>query len=157
MGYYAVYIIQHIQVEKEMKAFIKSETGLKNLQQLILTADQYAAVCFIEEDEFIYDEQLYDMILKESSGNRIILYCYSDEKEEQLINTAKHFFNQGNNASKSSDEQTDFLELIIKDSDFLSTTYEFQSIQSNVFFRPYSDTYNDLSPTPHFPPPRIIS
>jgi hypothetical protein len=116
MGYYAAFLVQRAQLKKEMKAFIKSDEGKENLQKLVIPVAKYAAsVDFIEENEFIYKDELYDLIKKETTVTGIILYCINDLKEELLIEVARKHFNKNNNPNTSTDNSSSLIENIINE------------------------------------------
>lgn len=155
MGYYTAFLIKRTQLKKEMKAFIKSKAGSENTQKLVLSMDQYTtSIDFIEENEFIYNGHLYDLVNKETSENRMILYCISDEKEEMLMETANEYFCQNHDQNSSSNKQNNILKHIIKDYLSFQVIKTFKSAYIKLFFKPYSVSFLDVNIIPSSPPPK---
>jgi hypothetical protein len=116
LGYYSAFLIQRAQLKKEMKAFIKSDAGSESLQKLIIPADKYElSINFIEENEFIYQGVLYDLVKKEEAAADIILYCINDKKEQLLMDSAKVNYSKNLDQNSSSNKTTSVLKHIIKE------------------------------------------
>ncbi|MFH0864706.1 MAG: hypothetical protein V1904_00825 [Bacteroidota bacterium] len=116
MGYYTAFLIQRAQLKKEMKAYIKSDAGAENLQKLFIPVVQFAAsVDFIEDNEFIYNGELYDLVKKETSDSVIILYCINDKKEQLLLETAREHFSRNHDENSSTNNNSSVLKNIIKE------------------------------------------
>ena len=52
----------------------------------MLSEDQVKQVCWEEENEFRYNDEMYDVIEKKMQGNRMLIRCIQDEKETSLLN-----------------------------------------------------------------------
>lgn len=116
MGYYAAFLIKRTQLRNEMKSFIKSEAGAESLRKLVIPLDYYASsVNFIEDNEFIYKGELYDLVRKETSGNNIIIFCINDKKEQALLNNAKEHFSRNHDQKNSTNKSSSVLKNIIKE------------------------------------------
>lgn len=114
MGYYTAFLIKRSQLRKEMKSFIKSEAGTESLQKLVIPIDQYAtSVNFIEENEFIYNGELFDVVRKETSNNNIIIFCINDTKEQVLLNMAREHFSRNHDQNNSTDKSSSITKNII--------------------------------------------
>lgn len=155
MGYYAFFLIQHRQLKKEMKAYIRSEAGTKDIQMLIIPIDQYKeTVEFIEESEFRYKGELFDLIKKETSGNQITLYCINDKREKSLIDAAREHQSRNNEQNNSSNKSSSVIKNIIKEACPESNSQQFCSYLTIRNYFELSEAILDTFLPKHTQPPK---
>ena len=93
MGYYFVFSYNHFMVRSEMKNLIKA--GYFKDSFIVLKVDNP----LLNKDfrrvgpgEFIFRDQLYDIIKEEKEGNSIIFLCINDKNEEDLLSGFHRYF-----------------------------------------------------------------
>ena len=72
-------------IRNEVKANIKKNIPLKELILITIDASNEKEICFLEEDEFLYKDKMYDIVRSERKGNSVTYYCLNDSKEEELF------------------------------------------------------------------------
>jgi hypothetical protein len=85
-GYHLVFYIQRAALKSEMKAFLKNEKNPAGLAELRFTSDQLIKLEWEDDEEFLFDGKMYDVVSKKKEGNEIIILCFPDEKETNLLN-----------------------------------------------------------------------
>jgi len=89
-GIYQLFIFKLFQVKYRTEAYSEIDTGLAN-EKLVLFSfrvedykNNRINVEWIEEDEFRFEKEMYDIVKKEVKGNSIYLFCFHDRKESML-------------------------------------------------------------------------
>jgi len=116
MGYYIVFTIMKMDLHEEMRSEIKNINN-KEIQKLIFQVSEFKAkVKLTEDDEFIFNGEMFDIIRSEKNGDNIIVYCINDKKEEQLISFVKENYSSCNDRQNPLKERTlQIIKNIIKD------------------------------------------
>ena len=72
---------------------------------------------FVEENEFIFQNQLFDIVNKQTINDTIILTCINDIKEKSLISEFTDFINYSHNDFSNDIKKTIFnlLKLIVNE------------------------------------------
>jgi hypothetical protein len=86
-------------VKSEMKAFLQKQKNHKDVVQIVLTNEQSRQVYWENENEFRFNDEMYDVIEKKICNNQIIIRCISDKKETTLLNEYQK--NNNRNSSNS--------------------------------------------------------
>ena len=86
LGYHIAFRFQLDKVKSEMKASLKNQKEHKDVLQIFLSEDEAMQVCWEEENEFRYNEEMYDVIEKKLQGKGMLIRCIQDEKETELLN-----------------------------------------------------------------------
>lgn len=157
MGYYAAFIIHRSQLKREMKAFIRSDAGIKSAQKLYIPYDQFeSSVNFIEEHEFIYRNEMYDLVKKESTSTGIILYCINDKKEKLLLESTKENVSRNHEQNNSTNRSISVVKNIIKEAcpENISCHYHPVISQKNYFESSFG-LYSTFLPVDS-PPPKSV-
>ena len=80
--------MQYIAREK-METFIKQNLRDEEMEIVVIPnseiSDTGSGFRFVEENEFIYYDKLYDIVKKKTEGNNTIFYCINDIQEEKLF------------------------------------------------------------------------
>ncbi|MDZ7289339.1 MAG: hypothetical protein ONB44_07820 [candidate division KSB1 bacterium] len=85
-GYLFVFEIQKYEIRREIKQHIKAGVPEAELVLFkICEGKPHPAFQRVEEHEFRYDGQMYDVVRQESHGDTTWYYCLADEKETQLF------------------------------------------------------------------------
>jgi len=117
---------------------------------LSFSASQYAALNWNDGNEFIYNDQHYDLSSIHKKGNIYIVSCLSDQKEDQLISKLDK-----TSAEKHTVKKVVFNWMVFNypytDSSLL--IYVTCFIQPKGFFHPWNDAPRSITT----PPPRFMS
>lgn len=98
------YVLLFIKLQEDIK-----EEVLRKIADVIPEKDLHKISFFKndkinwkEENEFELNGLMYDVVKREDKGNYVILYCFNDEKEANLLkNFKKHFDEERNKKSNS--------------------------------------------------------
>jgi hypothetical protein len=69
-----------------MKAFLKDQKQYKDVVQILLNEEEAKQVYWEDENEFRYNNEMYDVVEKQVQGKLIVIRCIQDEKETSLLN-----------------------------------------------------------------------
>jgi hypothetical protein len=84
-GYYPVFIFQQHKVRSEAKDFAEKGYG-KAKFVFTFTQQQFDALRWIKENEFVLNGSYYDILKQQLNRNgTVTLYCYLDSKETKLV------------------------------------------------------------------------
>ena len=116
-GYHLLYIYHQQQLKTEMKAFLKENhsSGFGSKLVFSLNAGKIDNADFSweeENEEFRYQQELYDVISVEKKNGKIEIVCLKDNNENQLENQLNeiHKLNK-TNSSKSTQITLKFFSL----------------------------------------------
>ena len=88
-GYFIVFKLMQYEARKEMKAYIKQNLNDEEMEVIVIPNNKIGTAGsgfrFVEENEFIYNDKLYDIVRKKTDGNKTIFYCINDKFEENLF------------------------------------------------------------------------
>ena len=135
-GYHIIYQLQIAEAKTEMKQHIHSALYHQVYTDLLFNQQQMQNIAWIEEEEFKWNGEMYDVISKEVSGDSIWIRCVPDNKETLLIN---QYLKSGRSNDSGNQPSHCLIKLI--NSYFMVTSLEVPpSIQHRIFkvFKPYS-------------------
>ncbi|MBI1780985.1 MAG: hypothetical protein HYR66_06395 [Sphingobacteriales bacterium] len=88
-GYWLLGQYQQHVIKEEMEAKIKTSLPVNETKQLVFTVQNGNPVeegfYWENEDEFHYQDRMYDVISKKIIGDKLFINCINDDKEEELI------------------------------------------------------------------------
>ncbi|HWJ30107.1 MAG TPA: hypothetical protein VNS32_26460 [Flavisolibacter sp.] len=136
-GYQVVFQLQITEAKSEMKQHIHSALYSKVYTDLIFDQQQVSKIIWMEEDEFKWNGELYDVIGKEIIDDHLVIRCIQDNKETLLVNQYLKSCNNNNGAEHL--PSASLLKLI--STYFLYTSIEVPpSMQHRILkiYKPYS-------------------
>jgi hypothetical protein len=75
-------------VKKDMREYIRNNTDIKELEKISIPLkiiDSYShEFRLLEDDEFVYQGRMYDVVKAEKNESQITFYCINDKKEENV-------------------------------------------------------------------------
>ena len=158
MGYYFVFSYNHFMVRSEMKNLIKA--GYFKDSFIVLKVDNP----LLNKDfrrvgpgEFIFRDQLYDIIKEEKEGNSIVFLCINDKNEEDLLSGFHRYFEasfiQGNPAKAKHAQALLYhvIKLALSGNTFTIVFIESADI---LFASPFYSLFSVFFP-PSSPPPEV--
>ena len=83
MGYYVIFEINRYFIRKEMRE--TNGAGKKIFILEIPDPMNDEKILWTDKHELIVNNHLYDVIYTYDQGNKILIYCYRDLKEENLL------------------------------------------------------------------------
>jgi hypothetical protein len=77
---------------KELKAYYaENHNQPKQFQKITFSVSEFNRV-IVDENEFIIDGQMYDIVSRSIDNDSITVICYADRKEAEIfLNLAQHF------------------------------------------------------------------
>jgi hypothetical protein len=90
MGYYIVFKTMQYAIKKEIKNSIKQGVPDKNLSLIKVAVNDeqnQAEIEWLEEHEFRYRGQMFDVVRSSLSNDTSYYYCINDKQEEQLFSS----------------------------------------------------------------------
>jgi hypothetical protein len=85
VGYYFVMRYTQMLHKKEIKKQIRSQLSNAELEIISLTDNHQNIHWVKEEKEFIFNGEMYDVVRRETTGGKEIMYCINDKKEKALV------------------------------------------------------------------------
>lgn len=86
VGYYPLFLWMQQQVKQEMQQRIKNSPDRETFTVFLVSKEEYANIDWVEENEFRFHGEMYDVAKREEDrkGN-ILLYVIHDNREKQLF------------------------------------------------------------------------
>ncbi|MFA6924260.1 MAG: hypothetical protein WC223_08390 [Bacteroidales bacterium] len=87
-GYYLNFKIEQIQIKENIKKEIQKQLKTYNKKLVVLrfSFNELLKIKWIKKNkEFLYNDNMYDIVKSEISNDKIHYYCINDHKEKQLI------------------------------------------------------------------------
>ncbi|MDP4281531.1 MAG: hypothetical protein Q8867_05205 [Bacteroidota bacterium] len=157
-GYYFIFLSEQNNLRDEMECEIHSGK-IRSHAEIIVISDPGKNPDFrwIDKNEFIFKNHLYDIVSIKVSGQDLIITCINDNKEEKLISDYSHNTNLlSENSTPARSHHSQVLSQLIITSALLSETSGSYSLQSSDFkFNEYISQFSYYNVTPLTPPPRV--
>jgi hypothetical protein len=135
-GYHIIFQLQIAEAKTEMKQQIHSALYSEVYADLVFGQQQMQNITWLEENEFKWNGEMYDVISKEFSGDSVLIRCMPDNKETLLVN---QYLKSGKGDDTGHQPSNCLIRLI--SSYFLITSLEVpSSIQHRIYkiYKPYS-------------------
>ncbi|MCX6234249.1 MAG: hypothetical protein NT175_05925 [Bacteroidetes bacterium] len=101
-GYYLCFRMMQQEVRKEIRKEIRSRISKEDLTRICIPVNNKTAIRWIKENkEFVYNQDLYDIVSIEVKNDAIVYYCINDIKEKQLIRDFEKLSKNKVNAPRS--------------------------------------------------------
>ncbi len=156
-GYYVFFKIAQIEIKKEIKKEIKLSLQNDELTVITFLNSDINTIHWIENNkEFIYHNQMFDIVKSSSNNNETTFYCINDKQEKklfqnlevQILKQIEHTKNSKSDSSK-------------KNADNIVKTYFFEELISSLFhdssssnFKHFTKSYTSVDVLISTPPPR---
>ena len=119
MGYYIVFKATQFAIKKEIKNIIKHGVPDKNLSLIKVSVDdakKQAEMEWLEDHEFRYQGQMYDVVRSYTSNDTSYFYCINDKQEEHLFSALdKHIGQHSKKTDANSSKALNIYKNIIRD------------------------------------------
>jgi hypothetical protein len=141
LGYYMAFYYEHYQCREEMMDKILNKLPDNKFTIIKIHKDQpYLLKWSWENNEFSYDNKMYDIVRKVTRNDSILYYCLNDLQEELLYSDFKDLLRSSFENELSHNSKLNFLlENIFKD--FVRKDYSFNLLlikSTCLFFNPCS-------------------
>lgn len=157
-GYYVFFKIAQIEIKKEIKKEIKLSLESEELTIIKFLNSEINTLHWIEKNkEFIYHDQMFDIVKSSSDSNETTFYCINDKQEKKLFqNLEEQVLKQieTNKNSKSNSSK--------KNAENIVKTYFYEEIAILLFqkstsylFNDYNQSYTSVDVLISTPPPRF--
>lgn len=140
IGNIVIFYIYQNSIRQEIMSLLKSDKIKKKIELLKFSKKDIRnkLVKFVKSDEFIYNNQLYDIKRSKAFGDSIYYYCINDTKEKDLIdNFSKDYHKKTEQTSK-----TNTINLKLQLSDYLLSSVEL--LRYNLLTYIKSDYYKNF-------------
>ena len=148
VGYYIIWELKKSMIRKEMQAWLQEHTD----QLTVLTfhtPEALEMLRWVHEKEFIYNNQLFDVLKVVKQDHKTIFFCKRDINEEKL--------NEGYRKLASSKLNQQLLEHLFTVA-LCESLLELSQIPSDGFlFEPFTMHIPDVYIHPLNPPPKFFS
>lgn len=85
-GYYLVFKVAQIEIKKEIKREIKLGLQSEELSVIRFSNSEIKNIIWVKKNkEFIYLDQMFDIVKSISEDNYITYYCINDKQEKKLF------------------------------------------------------------------------
>lgn len=156
MGYFVICRIYRNSLRTESYRHIKEEEGM--LSVIRISKKKLNELNFIEENEFIYENEYYDISRTVESEDSITFICYKDEKETKLDKNIVSYFDAHDILCQKNDN---------KRNQHIKPIYQYDGINTSIvcfrFFPGLSSNKShffkqvcDFRAAPNTPPPEEI-
>lgn len=157
IGNIIIFSIYQSSVRNEIQQDIKSDKSKKKIEILKFSkADlKKRFIRFVKHDEFIFNNQLYDIKNSKVVGDSIFYYCINDTKEKDLIEKFSNDYEK-NTENKS---KSNFAKIITpKLLEYYVINYHSVLFIKDlfVFIDNYINLYLSLNYQPITPPPKCV-
>ncbi|MCW3070529.1 MAG: hypothetical protein JWO44_419 [Bacteroidetes bacterium] len=85
MGYFIAFKISQLQIKEAIREDIENGILHNSVSTLVIENSKMASLNWLEDDEFEYNNERYDVLHKSSNGGSTTLYCINDSKESVLF------------------------------------------------------------------------
>jgi len=104
----------------EMKALIKKNLPLKDLEKLVITENEMNSPDIFkykdDNNEILYNGKLYDIFSETKDGSNTVFYCINDKNEEKLFaGLNEHIKNNYDQNGPSKNKSLQLIKNIIKE------------------------------------------
>lgn len=157
-GYYIVFKTAQYRIKKEIKKEIKLNLHADELTVIRIPLSGISSINWVEENkEFIYFDQMFDIVKSTSDNFFITYYCINDKQEKTLFqNLENQVLKQVENTKNSKNNSSK------KNGDNLVKTYFFEDLSMVVFqnsfrhlYPGYNRSFSAVEIFVHTPPPRL--
>ena len=158
VGYYVFFKVAQHQIKSEIKKEIKLNLNQSELTTIKFSPTEIKNIHWLEKGkEFIYNNQMFDIVKRTSNGEIVTLYCINDKQEkklfenleEQMLKQIEQNKNSKNNSSKKGGDQQ------IKTYFFETISFSIIPKISIIKFKPYNEQYTSIVTAITTPPPQI--
>ncbi|MGA9115141.1 MAG: hypothetical protein WB626_00010, partial [Bacteroidota bacterium] len=84
-GYIPVCLAEQAQAKSRMRRSIRHDPPAGLLHLVRLSPGECARLRWLEEDEFVLEGRMYDVVRRTERAGAVLLLCVRDEEEEALI------------------------------------------------------------------------
>jgi hypothetical protein len=155
VGYYPIFLFQQNNIKKEIKKRIKQTVPESELQVLVFNQGTISQINWVDENEFLFKGNLYDIVRFEKNQNgETVYYCINDNQEKKLFASLDKLIQNAFEGKTNSEKTHNPVKHLVKDylpnGSLVLHTFSIQEIK----FVSFSDNKEvDFSGTTS-PPPR---
>lgn len=158
IGYYIAFKVNQSEAKSEIKSRIKLDLPIQELTSITFDNSKIDSIQWVEKnEEFYYNNKLYDVVKTEGTNQTTTFYCLSDEKEEALFaNLDEHVKTHiASNDNKNNSTSKKLIDHVVKI--YFTQSFDFHfntsTLQNNfsILELNYRSEYSETnSPPPEF-------
>ncbi len=156
IGFYPAFVIRKYNIRKNVNEKIHENLPGSEIIQIKYTADIRSKIQWKGENEFLLEEQMYDIISQDTGKDgQKIFYCLIDKEEKQLMDDFDFQVQSNTDTKTSGNHSANILE--IYSLDYLKPEKSvFSNFPVNLEYLSFKGNfYLSLSPENLSPPPEI--
>jgi hypothetical protein len=85
MGYFIAFKISELQIKEAIREDIENGILHNSVSAIVIENSKLASLNWLEEDEFEYNNERYDVLHKSADATTTTFYCIDDSKESILF------------------------------------------------------------------------
>src|ERR1700752_1646020 len=85
MGYFIAFKISQVEIKQGIRKDIEKGIMGNSVSKIVIENSELASVNWVEDDEFEYNNERYDLIKKSENRTNTIFYCINDSEESSLF------------------------------------------------------------------------
>jgi len=91
MGYFIAFRISELQIKQAIREDIENGILQNSVSTLVIENSRLAGINWLEDDEFEYNGERYDVVHRSSNQYNTTFYCINDSRESGLFsNMSEH-------------------------------------------------------------------
>ena len=156
IGYYPAFVISKYNMHKNFKEKKKKNIPEDEIASIMLTDEVLNKLKWKADDEFELEDQMYDIISKETNSEGLVLLrCLPDPKEKKLFDNFFQWINSTNDDENNAKDNSNVL--IYFSLDYLAPSKlkrDYFSMTDLHYF-PQESSYKSYYPENPSPPPEL--
>ena len=118
-GYHIIFYLRQQEIKVEMRAAIRMQIYSEDETDFVFLLNDKQSMKQLDwegDDEFSYNDEMYDVIEKKIENGQLIIRSIADKQETALLNKAKDHWNQNEKSNKVADELFQLLQSLFHSS-----------------------------------------
>jgi hypothetical protein len=157
VGYYLVFIVVQQEIRQEKINQIKSGVPDNELTIFHFSGSEMKRVKWFEKGkEFLYNNELYDVVRMEMSGQETIIHCISDARETRLFANLDDQVRKEMNSGQTRQRAVELIKKVNFNYLLFDNKRESRIVQTVLTPVITVDLYKSVSLDQIIPPPKFI-
>jgi len=158
IGYYPIFLFQKNNIEKEIQRISVGNISNDQVAVISLNINELQKLSWLKENEFSFQDKLYDVIkIEKRSNNEILFYCIEDHKEKDLIvNFEKHIAQHMDDGARNHTNCSTVYKKLNYDFYFFEFDRQNFQLLQKIDFACLNNFYNSAYLEKHTPPPKYL-
>lgn len=155
IGVFMLFKAKQSQIRQDVKMQIKAGVPESELTVFTFDSEKIASLRWVDDHEFVYRGQMYDVVKKAKSGDKTTYFCLADHEETKLFTNLNKLV--GNELAKDKTNSGNKTSVFVN---WFFTDRLQSEVCINNFYKniplPYTFFIENRDDIPEIPPPRYI-